>query len=138
MSRILGLDYGAKRIGIAQSDPLRIFATGITTVYTNEIWQFFEEYLTRETVEEIVVGYPRKMNNQPSENARPTELFVRNLKKRYPQICITYVDERFTSKIALQSMIEGGMKKSERKKKANVDSISASLILQSYLDSKTK
>ncbi len=138
MSRILGLDYGSKRIGVAQSDPLRIFATGITTVYTNEIWRFFEEYFTNETVEEVVVGYPRKMNNQPSENAKPTELFVRNFKKRYPQLSITFVDERFTSKIALQSMIDGGMKKSERRKKENVDSISATLILQSYLDSKTK
>jgi len=134
MGRILAVDYGRKRTGFAVSDPLRIIANGLETVATARVWDFFETYLIHGNVETIVVGYPRDWKNQPSESVQYIDPFIRKLKKKYPEIAVTTIDERFTSKMALQAMIDGGMKKSKRRNKAMVDKISAVIILQSYLE----
>lgn len=136
MSRILGIDYGNKRVGIAVTDPLQIISNKLTTVAAHEIFNFLSDYFKKEQVEEIVVGYPKQLNNQPSENVKYVVPFVNKLKKLYPDKKIVYMDERFTSKIALQTMIDGGLKKKQRQDKELVDAISATIILQSYLEFK--
>ncbi|NJK87645.1 MAG: Holliday junction resolvase RuvX, partial [Bacteroidales bacterium] len=115
--RILAIDYGTKRVGLAVTDPLQIIANKLTTVSANEVFPFIEDYLKKEKVVEIVVGYPKQMNNKPSENVKHVVPFVNRLKKTYPDLTINYVDERFTSKMALQTMIEGGMKKKNNDRK---------------------
>ena len=134
MGRILAIDFGRKRTGLAVSDPLQIIAGGLKTIPTAEIWNFLREYIAREEVERIVVGMPRKMNNQPSESYRYVEPFVKKLVKEYKDIPVEYMDERFTSGIAARALIEGGMKKHDRRDKKKIDTISAVLILQSYMD----
>jgi len=134
MGRIMAVDFGRKRIGLAVSDPLQIIANGLETVAAFSIWEFLESYLTGENVETIVVGYPRNLNNQPSESVQYINPFIRKLKKKYPEVKVTTMDERFTSKMAMQAMIDGGMKKSDRRNKAMVDKLSAVIILQSYLE----
>ncbi len=134
MGRIFGIDYGKKRVGIAVSDPLKMIANGIDTVATAEIFNYIKEYLSREKVERFVVGLPKQMNNTYSESVIYIVPFVNKLKKTYPEIPVEYVDERFTSKIAKQTMLAGGLKKKARQNKALVDKISATIILQSYLD----
>jgi putative Holliday junction resolvase len=134
--RIMGIDYGRKRIGIAVSDPTGTIANGLKTVSPDEFWTFLDDYLTREIVVRFVVGYPRKMNYEPSEAVVYINPFIRKLEKKYSPIPVDLADERFTSKIAVQSMIEGGLKKKARQNKALVDTISAAIILQSYLDRK--
>ena len=136
MSRLLSIDYGKKRTGIAVSDPLQIIANGLTTVETSKLFEFLEDYLKKEEVESIIVGLPKQMNGQPSENMKRTEPFVNRLKKLYPKINIEYFDERFTSKLAHQAMIDGGLKKQDRRNKELVDEISATIILQGYMESR--
>ena len=136
MARILAIDYGQKRVGIAVTDTLQIIANGLTTVPVSEIMPFLEEYTKKEAVELFVVGLPRQMNNAPSEAMKYIAPFVGRLKKRFPDIEVKYVDERFTSVLAHRTMIDGGLKKKDRQNKALVDKISATIILQSYLESR--
>lgn len=135
VARILALDYGLKRTGIAVTDPLQLIASGLTTVATPDLMSFLEDYVQKETVERIVVGEPRQMDNRPSEVEGAIGKFLGELQKRIPGIPVSRQDERFTSKMAAQSMFEGGMKKKKRREKAVLDEISATLILQSYLSS---
>lgn len=136
MGRILAFDYGTKRTGIAVTDPLQLIASGLKTVETSEILTFLKAYCTDEEVVLFVVGMPKQMNNLPSESEQFIKSFIRNLKRTFPEIPIKREDERFTSKMALQSMIDSGIKKKQRQNKAMVDEISATLILQSYLNRK--
>lgn len=133
----MAFDYGTKRVGIAVTDPLQIIATGLQTVHAKDVIQFVKDYLKTETVECFVVGDPRNMDNTPSESKKFVDQFIKQLKNNFPEIAIELIDERFTSKIASQSMLMSGMKKSDRRKKENVDLISAILILQSFLEKKS-
>ncbi|MDX1332984.1 MAG: Holliday junction resolvase RuvX [Robiginitalea sp.] len=135
MARILALDYGLRRTGIAVTDPLQLIASGLTTVATADLIPFLEEYTRQEAVERIVVGEPRQMDNRPSEVEGAIGKFLTELGKRFPEIPVSRQDERFTSKMAARSMVEGGVKKKKRREKAALDEISATLILQSYLSS---
>jgi putative Holliday junction resolvase len=132
--RLLGIDYGRKRVGIAVSDPTGIIANGLTTIHANNIWEFLDDYLSKETVICFVIGYPRKLNNDPSDAIAYINPFINKLRKKYQSIPIELVDERFTSKMAVQTMIDGGLKKKARQNKELIDTISATLILQSFLD----
>lgn len=134
MSRIVAIDYGQKRVGVAVTDENRIIATALATVPTKDIFVFLSNYLKTENVGCFVVGDPKQMNNQASETVKYIEPFVRKLRKTFPDLLVERYDERFTSKLALKAMIEGGMKKKERQKKENIDKISAVLILQSYME----
>ena len=136
MARIIAIDYGRKRTGLAVTDPLQIIATPLETVPTSDVESFLAEYLKKETVGEFVVGYPVQMNNEPSESVKYIDPFIKRLKKLFPQIPVSLEDERFTSRIALRTMIEGGVKKMDRRDKGLVDRISASVILQSFLEKK--
>ena len=136
MGRFLGIDYGKKRTGLALCDPTKTIASPFTTVLTNDLHSFIESYITDENIEGFVIGYPRQMNNKPSETVRYINPFVKYLEKKYSNIPVFLVDERFTSKMAVQAMVSGGMKKQKRRDKANVDKISAAIILQSFLDQK--
>lgn len=135
MARILSIDYGKKRTGLAVTDPLKIIAGGLTTVPTHELYKFLKDYLAREEVECIVIGEPRQMNGEPSENFSRVQQFVNHWKKNEPHIPIVYYDERFTSVLAHKAMLDGGMKKNARKNKAIVDEISATILLQNYMES---
>ncbi|HZJ73326.1 MAG TPA: Holliday junction resolvase RuvX [Perlabentimonas sp.] len=135
MGRILSLDIGRKRTGVAATDPLKIIANGITTVPTGQIFDFITEYQESNDIEVIVIGMPKQMNNEPSEAVKYIKPVINRLKKLFPNIPLVMVDERFTSKIAHQTMIDGGVKKMDRRNKALVDTISATIILQSYLES---
>ena len=136
MGRILAIDYGNKRVGLAVTDPSETIATGLTTVHSKDVIQFLKEYIVKEKVICFVVGEPKTMNYEPSQSTNSIEIFIRSLKKNFPEIEIARMDERFTSKIAFQSMLMGGMKKKDRQNKALVDEISATIILQSYLEMK--
>ncbi len=136
MGRILAIDYGRRRTGIAVTDTLQIVANGLTTVPTHELLTFLKQYVQKEAVDRIVVGLPKQMNNQPSESMRYIEPFLRQLAKQLPQIPVEMYDERFTSVLAHRAMIDGGMKKSARRDKGIVDEISATIILNDYLESK--
>lgn len=136
MARILSIDYGKKRTGIAVTDPLQIIANGLVTVSTHQLVSWLENYLQKEAVERIVVGEPRQPNGQPSENLQRVRQFVATWTKRHPEIPVEYVDERFTSVLAHQAMIDGGLHKKARQDKALVDEISATIILQSYMSSR--
>lgn len=133
MGRILSIDYGQKRVGIAVSDEMRIIANGLKTVASKDIWAFLKDYLSQENVDCIVVGEPTDMRNKPSDASRFIEPFVRKLVKTYPDMKVDRFDERFTSKIAQEAMLAGGLNKKRRKDKALVDTISATLLLQSYM-----
>ncbi len=133
MPQILAMDFGAKRTGIAVTDDMQIIASGLKTVATNELLDFLEKYLEDQEVELFLVGEPRQMDNSPSESEELIRPFLRELSLRFPEIPVERVDERFTSKMAVQSMIESGMGKKKRRQKGLVDEISATLILQSYL-----
>jgi len=137
MGRIMAIDYGRKRVGIAVTDELQLIANGLTTVLAHEIFTFLKSYMQQEKVDAFVVGEPRQMNNQPSESLQYIIPFVNRLKKEFPDITVEMVDERFTSKMAFQSMIDAGLKKKDRQRKELVDTISAAIILQSYLSSKS-
>ncbi|MBE6283048.1 MAG: Holliday junction resolvase RuvX [Mediterranea massiliensis] len=136
MSRILAIDYGRKRSGVAVTDVLQLVPNGLATIPSHELLQFVLDYVGRESVECIVIGLPKQMNNELSENMKYIEPFVRSLQKRLPAMPIHYVDERFTSVIAYRAMLDAGLKKKDRQNKALVDEISATIILQTYLDSK--
>lgn len=136
MGRILAIDYGQKRVGIAVTDTLQIIANGLATVPTVEIMSFLEQYLAKEPVDLFVVGLAKQMNNEPSESMKYIEPFVARLRKKFPAIEVKYVDERFTSVLAHQAMLDGGLKKKDRQNKALVDKISATIILQTYLESR--
>lgn len=133
MGRILAIDYGKKRTGLAVTDPLRIIATPLDTVLTTELLSYLGAYVKKETVDEFVVGMPKTLKNEDSEIAPLVRLFVEELRKVYPEKRIHLADERFTSSMARQAMIDGGMKKKDRQVKGNVDKISATIILQSFL-----
>lgn len=135
MGRLIAIDYGKKRTGLAVTDKDQIIASPLTTIATNELETFLRDYISNEEVDAIIVGYPTKMNNQPSDIVKQIDPFLNRLRKIFRDIDIHLVDERFTSSIAQRAMIEGGMKKSNRRKKENVDKISASLILQSFMQS---
>ncbi|WP_299107050.1 Holliday junction resolvase RuvX [uncultured Winogradskyella sp.] len=135
MGRILAIDYGTKRTGLAVTDEMQIIASGLTTVGTKELLQFLKDYVSKENVEKIVVGLPKQMDNTASESEVYIKKFLVQLAKAIPEIPVDRVDERFTSKMAFQTMIDSGLKKKQRKNKALVDEISATLILQSYLTS---
>ena len=136
MSRILAIDYGKKRTGIAVTDPMQLIANGLTTVPTHELMDFLLGYLRQEKVERIVIGHPKQMNNEDSENMKRIVPFVNRLRKVLPDMPVELYDERFTSVLAHQAMLAGGLKKKDRQNKALVDEISATIILQSYLESK--
>lgn len=135
MARIISIDYGKKRTGIAATDPLKLIANPIGTVETKNLIAFLKDYLAANSVELIVVGKPSQLNGQPSESMRYITPFVNSLKNTFPNVPVVFYDERFTSTIAHQAMIMGGMKKSDRQKKANVDCIAATIILNDYLQS---
>ena len=138
MSRILAIDYGKKRSGVAVTDPMQLIAGGLTTVSTTELLAFIKQYVIREPVERILVGLPKQMNNDASENMKRIEPFVNTLRKQLPTIPVTYVDERFTSVLAHRTMLDAGLKKKDRQNKALVDEISATIILQSYLETQKR
>jgi len=133
MGRILALDFGQKRTGIAVTDELQIIASGLTTIDTNELLSFLSDYTAKEKVELFIVGKPKQMNNKDSESEVFIQPFLEKLTKTFPNISIVREDERFTSKMAFQTMIDSGLKKKQRRNKALVDEISATIILQSYL-----
>ncbi|GAB4160729.1 MAG: Holliday junction resolvase RuvX [Winogradskyella sp.] len=135
MGRILAIDYGTKRTGLAVTDPMQIIASGLTTVDTKELIQYLKTYVMTEEVEKFVVGEPKQMDNTASESEVHIQKFLEKLGKEFTSIPIVRVDERFTSKMAFQTMIDSGLKKKQRQNKALVDEISATLILQSYLAS---
>jgi putative holliday junction resolvase len=134
LGRILAIDYGQKRCGIAVTDPMQIIANGLTTVASAELLQFLEKYLAAEIVDRIVVGYPKDLQNRPSESIVFIDAFLKKLTNKYPQMIVDKYDERFTSKIAFQTMIDGGLKKKDRQNKALIDTISAAVLLQSYME----
>ncbi len=132
----MSIDYGRRRTGIAVTDPLQIIAGGLATVSTSQLFNWLNDYVNRVTVERIVVGKPLQTNGQPSENLPRVQAFVQQWQKAHPEIPVTWVDERFTSVLAHQAMIDGGLKKKDRQNKALVDEISATIILQSFLESR--
>lgn len=136
MGRILSIDYGRKRTGIAVTDPLQIIAQGLTTIATAELAGFLKDYVARETVDRFIVGRPMQPNGQPSENLKRVEDFAKSLQRLYPNIPLTWWDERYTSVMAHQTMREAGLGKMKRRDKALVDEISATIILQSYMESR--
>ena len=136
MARILSIDYGKKRTGLAVSDPLQLIAGGLATVATHELYDYLTQYVAREQVERIVIGEPRQPNGQPSENLARVQQFVNRWRKQRPDIPIEYYDERFTSVLAHQAMLDAGLKKKTRQDKALVDEISATIILEDYLRSR--
>lgn len=136
MSRIIALDYGKKRTGVAVTDPLQIIANGLATVPTSTVLDFVMNYVKEESVERIIVGYPKQMNNEDSENMKRIIPFVNLLRKRLPLIPVELYDERFTSVLAHRAILESGLRKKARQNKALVDEVSATIILQSYMESK--
>ena len=136
MGRLLAIDYGSKRTGVAVTDEMQIIASGLTTVDTNNIINFLKSYIDKESVDLILIGLPKQMNNELSESEPLILKFIKTLDKELPDIPTHRVDERFTSKMAFQTMIDSGLNKKKRKNKALVDEISATLILQSYLYNK--
>ena len=135
MGRILAIDYGRKRVGLAVTDPLQIIANGLETVPANEVLAYLKQYFAKEQVDKIVIGLPKQMNGEESESMKYIRPFVVQLQSTFPSMEIVYVDERFTSVLAHKAMLDGGLKKKARQDKAMVDKISATIILQSYLES---
>jgi putative Holliday junction resolvase len=136
MPRILAIDYGIKRTGIATTDELQIIASGLTTVPSEAAISFLKDYFTKENVIKVIIGEPKQMNGQPSESAEIIEKFVQKFKSTFPEMKLERVDERFTSKMAFQTMIYSGLKKKQRQNKALVDEIAATIMLQDYLTRK--
>lgn len=138
MARIIALDYGSKRVGIAVTDDLQLIASGLTTVHSKDVIVFLEEYMQQHEVECIVIGEAKDLKNRPAESARFIEPFVKHVTRKFKHLKIERVDERFTSKMAFQTMIDSGLKKKARQNKALIDEISATIILQSYLEQKNR
>ena len=136
MSRIVAIDYGTKRTGVAVTDPEQIIASPLDTVPTHELMAFLDTYFKAEKVETLVVGHPRKMDHTDSESMKQIRFFVDAFQKRFEDVQVAWVDERFTSKLAVNAMVTGGMKRSDRRVKINIDKVSAAIILQSYLENK--
>lgn len=137
MGRILAIDYGKKRTGIAVSDPLQLIANGLTTISTSNLFEFLADYLSKEEVEIIVIGEPKQPNGEDSENMKRVIPFVNRVRKLYPQISVEYFDERYTSVLAQRVILDSGTKKKERREnKGLVDFISATIILQDYMESR--
>lgn len=136
MARILAIDYGMKRTGIATTDEMQMIASGLTTVETPKLMEFLKKYFNEEKVELVIVGEPKQMNYEPSQSAAMIDAFVVKFGKAFPEMKVERIDERFTSKMALSSMIQGGMSKKKRQNKALLDEISATIILQDYLNYK--
>jgi putative Holliday junction resolvase len=136
LARILSIDYGRKRTGLAVTDSLQIIASGLATVSTSELFDWLQAYIAKEPVERIVIGEPRQMNGEPSENLPRVQQFVNRWRKAVPQVPIEYYDERFTSALAHQAMLDGGLRKKARQNKALVDEISATIILEDYMRSR--
>jgi putative Holliday junction resolvase len=134
LSRIIAIDYGSKRVGLAVSDPLQLIATSLATVHSKDAVQYLKKYMEKEPVACFVIGEPRQMDNTPSESARLIAPFIRLLEKNFPEIKIVRMDERFTSKMAVQTMVMGGVKKKDRLNKSLIDQISATIILQSFME----
>ncbi|WP_270089228.1 Holliday junction resolvase RuvX [Sphingobacterium sp. SYP-B4668] len=134
--RLMAFDYGTKRIGIAVTDPLQIIANALTTIHPNTILEFLKEYLVSEQVETFVVGMPRQLDGTDSQSASHVVGFIRLLKKTYPDIPVVQVDERFTSKMASAVIAQSGLRKGKRQEKGLVDTVSATIILQSYMESR--
>lgn len=134
MARILAFDYGTKRIGIAVTDPLQIIATGLTTLHPQDIVAFIKDYLATEQIEAFVIGDPKQMDGSPSQSAQHAKGFATTLKKNFPDIKQHWIDERFTSKLAQQTIMQSGLKKSDRRAKERVDTIAATLILQYFME----
>jgi len=136
MGRILAIDYGLKRTGMAVTDELQLIASGLTTVETTELLSYLKKYFKNEKVDLLVVGEPKQMDNSASESEILIQKFLMKFKEEFPEIPVNRVDERFTSKMAMQSMVSGGLRKKKRQDKALLDEISATLILQNYLFSR--
>ncbi|GGC94382.1 putative pre-16S rRNA nuclease [Flavobacterium lutivivi] len=136
MPRILSIDYGIKRTGLAVTDELQIIASGLTTIPSGELMVFLKDYFSKENVAKVLIGEPKQMNGQPSQSAPIIEKFVDDFKATFPEIKVERVDERFTSKMAFQTMIDSGLKKKQRQNKALVDEIAATIMLQDYLSRK--
>jgi putative Holliday junction resolvase len=136
MARIIGIDYGSKRTGLAVTDPEQRIAGVLCTVESHNLYVFLADYVRREPVEAFVVGFPRQMNYQPSESAHLVQAFVKGLIKKFPEIPVYWTDERFTSGMALQAMIAAGASKADRRNKGNIDAVSAAIILESWLQQK--
>jgi putative holliday junction resolvase len=133
LKKIIAIDYGIKRIGIAETDEMQLIASGLTTVATPEIFDFLKNYFSQNLVEKIIIGNPVQMNGLPSESASLVEKFIEKLQQLYPEIPIEKIDERFTSKMAFQTMIDSGLKKKQRQNKGLIDEIAATILLQDYL-----
>ena len=133
MGRLLAIDYGIKRTGLAVSDPMRIIATALDTVETQNLATYLRQYFSKEQVDRVIIGIPRRFNNAPSETAEAVKAFINLFREQFPAMSIEVIDERFTTVRAHEAMIAGGMKKKDRKVKGNVDQISATLILQEYM-----
>lgn len=136
MARILAIDYGTKRTGLAVTDPGQMIATRLATVPTHTVMDFLSDYFMKEQVEEVVIGYPRQMNNEASETVQQINPFIKKFRMAYPEMHLELADERFTSKLALRAMIDGGLKKKARQNRAMVDAVSATIILQSYMEAR--
>jgi len=135
MPRILSIDYGAKRTGLAVTDPLKIIASGLTTVSTPDLFLYLKEYLKKEEVELFLVGEPRNLDDSPTDATLPARQCVKDLKKHFPKIPVKQVDERYTSKMAAKTLVDSGLRKKKRRNKALLDEISATIMLQEYLQS---
>lgn len=136
MSRILAIDYGQKRTGIAVTDELQIIASGLTTIPSDTVLPFLKDYFSKERVSKVLIGEPKQMNGEPSQSTEIIEAFVRQFAAAFPEMTVLRVDERFTSKMAFQAMIDGGLKKKQRQNKALIDEIAATILLQDYLTRK--
>lgn len=136
MGRIIGIDYGKKRVGLAVTDPLKIFASPLKSITPDEWDSFINEFLKIEKIDAFVIGYPVQVNNKPSESVKYIDPFIKKIEKRFPGIPVHLIDERFTSQMAFRSMVDGGVTKKRRRDKAMIDRISAAIILQSYLEKK--
>jgi len=134
MGRILAIDYGRKRIGLAVTDSNKIIANRLNTISSHEIWSFLDEYLKKEAIEKVIVGYPKTLNNEASEAVKYINPFLKKFQQKYSDIALELFDERFTSKIAMRAMIDAGLKKKKRQDKKLVDGVSATIILQNYLE----
>lgn len=136
MSRILSIDYGVKRTGLAVTDEMQMIATGLKTIETPELFNFLKEYISKERVEKVIIGDPKKMDGTPSESAIFIEQFVKQFTKEFPTLALEKIDERFTSKLAFNAMIDSGLKKKQRQNKGLIDEIAATILLQDYLQYK--
>ncbi len=136
MGRILAIDFGLKRTGIAVTDSLQIIANGLDTVPTHTLLAFLQTYFTKERVVKVVIGMPKNLDNSDTDSTAGVRFFIKSFKKKFPEMPLEEHDERFTSKLAMQAMIAGGMSKKDRREKGTVDRVSATIILQSYMESK--